>query len=233
MFTCVVCEDEGAQRKIIISYLKEIFKAIPMTYEILEFETGEQLIEHYPTQSELIFLDIQMGQLSGIDTAKQIRTFDEEVEIILITGLVEYMQEGYEIGAKRYLVKPVQYSDFVRHVQPCIEAILRKKENYIWIRSGYNEYKIRIDTINYIETNDRKVSVYTKQTHYDTYMSMGSLEKELEKEGFFRCHKSFLVNLRCIERIGKDFVTVSDTQIGVSRLKMKNLREELAKIIGE
>lgn len=233
MFTCVICEDEEAQRKIIISYLKQIFKELPVTYEILEFETGEELIQYYPTQAELIFLDIQMGELSGIDTAKRIRTFNEDVEIILITGLLEYMQEGYEVNAKRYLVKPVQYDDFTRQVRPCIEKLLNKKENYIWIRSGYNEYKIRIDTIYYVETNDRKVSVYTKNKYYDTYMSMSGLEKELKKEGFFRCHKSFLINLRYVESISKDFVTIGGNQIVVSRLKMKSLREELAKIIGE
>lgn len=233
MFTCVVCEDEKLQRERIVSYLEKLLSHFKITYEILQFERGEILLNNYPSQAEIIFLDIQMQGCSGMETARQIRSFNEEVEIVFITGLTEYMQEGYEVNATRYLVKPVEYELFQKQIQPCMEKIIKKRENYIWIRSGYSDYKVRIESIYCIETIGRKVQVYTTHGEYSTYMNMKNLEQELESESFFRCHKGVLINLNYIESIGKDFVIIKEQKILVSRLKMKVLREKFAAVIGE
>ena len=233
ILTCIVCEDEKLQRERIVSYLENLLSNFKITYEILEFESGEILLNNYPSQAEIIFLDIQMQGCTGMETARQIRSFNEEVEIVFITGLTEYMQEGYEVSATRYLVKPVEYERFQQQIGPCIEKIIKKRENYIWIRSGYSDYKVRIESIYCIETIGRKVQVYTTGGEYSTYMNMKNLEQELESENFFRCHKGVLINLNYIESIGKDFVIIKEQKILVSRLKMKVLREKFAAVIGE
>lgn len=233
MLTCIICEDEKLQREKISSYLDNLLSEFKIAYEILEFESGEMLITNYPSQAEIIFLDIQMQGCSGMETARQIRTFNEEVEIVFITGLTEYMQEGYEVNAKRYLVKPVEYDVFQQQIQPCIEKLINRRESYIWIRSGYSDYKVRIESIYCIETVGRKVQVYTTKGEYSTYMNIKNLEQELENENFFRCHKGVLINLNYIESIGKDFVIIKDQKILTSRLKMKVLREKFAAVIGE
>lgn len=233
MITCVICEDEEIQRKKIKKYITMMLKEFRISYKILEFDSGQKLLNAYPNQADILFLDIQMEELSGMETAKQIRTFDTDVEIIFVTGFNQFMQQGYEVNARRYLIKPIEYNDFVKQVEPCIENIMNRQENYIWIRSGHLTYKVGIDTILYVETYGRQVNVYTTNKVYSTYMTISSIEKELQGNDFFRCQKAILINLRYVDAIGTEMVLLNNNEIPVSRLRMKALRKELAKIIGE
>ncbi|WP_069999363.1 LytR/AlgR family response regulator transcription factor [Cellulosilyticum sp. I15G10I2] len=233
MLTCVICEDNEIHRNKINDYLKSVLSELHTAYEIIEFECGEQLLNAYPNHVDIIFLDIKMKELSGMETAQKIRTFDTETEIIFITGLTEFMQQGYEVSARRYLTKPIQYEIFTQQVKPCIEAIIKRKEQYIWVKSLQATYKVRVDNILYAETYGRQVNVYTTQQIYPTYMSLSLIEKALKGEHFFRCQKSCLINLNYVEGITKDSVFIKDKEIPVSRLKMQTLKKELAKIIGE
>ncbi len=233
MFTCVICEDEEVQRDKINKYVRMLLGETHIAYEILEFESGEQLLNIYPSRVDIIFLDIKMKKLSGMDTAKKIRTFDTEAEIIFITGLSQFMQQGYEVNARRYLTKPIKYEVFMQQVRPCIEAIINRQEKYIWVRSLHSAYRVRVDAILYAETYGRQVNIYTTHQVYPTYMQISLIEKELKEENFFRCQKSCLINLSYVEGITKDSVFIKDKEIPVSRLKMQALKKELAKIIGE
>ncbi|MDC9428716.1 two-component system response regulator RgaR, partial [Clostridioides difficile] len=84
---------------------------------------------------DIIFLDIQMKDINGIEVAKKIRKFDEKVEIIFTTAFSEYAPQGYEVRAYRYLVKPIEYSNFAMGVNLCIDNLQRKKERYIVLNS--------------------------------------------------------------------------------------------------
>lgn len=233
MFTVIICEDEQVQRKQIVDYLKKLLGELGILYEIIEYETGEQLLNNYSQKAQLVFLDIQMGKLTGMETARQLREIDREVDIIFISGITTYMQEGYEVNAKRYLIKPITLEEFTRQVKPCIQAILKKQEEFIWIKSGYASYRLLVHDILYAETYGRKVNVYTKQKVYDTHISLGKIEKQLDKKQFFRCHRGYLVNLKHIDGIEKEYLTIAENEIPISRFKVKELKKALAEIIGE
>lgn len=233
MFTVIICEDEKVYREQIRNYLSVILDELDILYEFIEYETGEQLLNNYSQKAQLVFLDIQMGKLTGMDTARKLREIDKEVDIIFLSGLTTYMQEGYEVNAKRYLTKPITLEEFAKQVRPCIKEILKKQEEFIWIKSGYTAYKLLVHDILYAETYGRKVNVYTKQKVYDTHISLGEIEKKLNKEQFFRCHRGYLVNLQHIEGIEKEHLTIDGNQIPISRFKVKELKKSLAEIIGE
>ncbi|WP_083461256.1 LytR/AlgR family response regulator transcription factor [Cellulosilyticum ruminicola] len=196
MFTIVICEDEKTQREQLKSYLSLILGELGVLYEFIEYESGEQLLNNYVSKAQLIFLDIQMGELTGMETARRIRERDKNVDIIFVSGLTSYMQEGYEVSARRYIIKPIEEKEFRRQVLPCIEEILKKNEEYVWIKSQYSSYKILMSDILYAETYGRKINIYTKQRVYDTHINLGELEKKLDPEVFFRCHRGYLVNLK-------------------------------------
>ena len=114
MFTILICEDEKAQREQLKSYLRPILEELDVPYELIEYESGEQLINNYVSKAQLIFLDIQMSELTGMETARRIREQDKNVDIIFVSGLTAYLQEGYEVAAKRYLIKPITETEFRR-----------------------------------------------------------------------------------------------------------------------
>ena len=120
MIKVVLCDDEKKQRNTIKKYLDEICKEVNIEYVLLEFESGEKLLKEYPSDIDLAILDIQMDRLNGMDTAREIRKFDTNVDIIFITADSSFMQDGYEVRAYRYLLKPVRYYDLKKHISACI-----------------------------------------------------------------------------------------------------------------
>lgn len=233
MFTIIICEDEKAQREQIKKYLAPILNELKVLHEFIEYETGEQLLNNYSQKAQLIFLDIQMGKITGMETARKIREIDEEVDIIFLSGSTTYIQEGYEVNAKRYLTKPITIEEFIKQVKPCIQVALKKQEEYIWIKSGYSSYKVLMHDILYAETYGRKVNIHTKQKVYDTHISLGEIEKMLDKTQFFRCHRGYLVNLQFVEGIEKEYLSVWGNEIPISRFKIKELKKAVVETIGE
>ena len=233
MFNIALCEDNSLQREELKNNLSKVLDEIGVEYKILTFETGEDLLKEYPEKLDMLFLDIQMGELTGMETARKVRKYDDKVEIIFITALWDYIQKGYEVRAFRYLIKPVKFKELQEQVTACVENILHKRYTYITIKDKNNVLKIRTEDILFLETFERKVIIHTNSQDYIVKMSMNKLEKELTNKGFFRCHTSYIVNLIKIEEIKKDYLLINKFTLPVSKHRMKNLKLRLTSLLGD
>ncbi|MDV5106414.1 LytTR family DNA-binding domain-containing protein [Clostridium perfringens] len=184
MFSIALCEDNSLQREELKNNLSKVLDEIGVEYKLLTFETGEDLLREYPENLDMLFLDIQMGELTGMETARKVRKYDDKVEIIFITALWDYIQKGYEVRAFRYLIKPVKFKELQEQVTTCVENILHKRYTYITIKDKNNVLKIRTEDILFLETFERKVIIHTNSQDYIVKMSMNKLEKELNNKGF-------------------------------------------------
>lgn len=227
-----ICEDEYIHRKILLNYTLKLF---PGEFcEIFEFSSGEKLLDNYLENLDILLLDIQMPSINGIETAKKIRLFDTNVTIIFITAIPDFMQQGYEVRAFRYLLKPVKYIDFSRHLIQCKNEILDNNKKNISIKE-INEERIIIIPINsilYIETECRITLIHSDNKIYKTRESIKSFESSLLKYNFFRCHRAYLVNLSKINSFGKNSVSIKGSEILVSRYKLKELKMKITDILG-
>ena len=194
-----VCEDNSLHINLVKGYIDDFFNEFH-NYEVLEFVSGEDLLSNYPNNIDLLFLDIQMNGLNGMDVARRIREFDNNVEIIFTTSVLDYVCEGYEVNAYRYMLKPIEYNIFKNNMGKCIENIIKKKNDFLTINDKSKLIKIKFDDILYIETSKRQLIIHTINGHEIIKMSMRKLEKLLNKD-FFRCHNSFIVNLEKINKI--------------------------------
>lgn len=233
MLNIVICEDDYLFRKDLREYLEIILKERTDQFEIIEFNCGEDLIEHYLDNIDIFFLDIEMKDLTGIDVAKKIREKNEKSEIIFTTGLIDYMQIGYEVRAYRYLLKPIQFEQLKEHVNKCIEDIMKKRSNNLIIQTKGEIYNIAIDDIVFVEVINKDIMVHTQEQTYNTKTSMNKIEKELKRYDFYRCHKGFLVNIKRIDSIGKNIIIVNDIEIPVSRYRIKDLKIKLLSVLGD
>ena len=233
MFSIALCEDNSLQREELKNNLSKVLDEIGVEYKLLTFETGEDLLREYPENLDMLFLDIQMGELTGMETARKVRKYDDKVEIIFITALWDYIQKGYEVRAFRYLIKPVKFKELQEQVTACVENILHKRYTYITIKDKNNVLKIRTEDILFLETFERKVIIHTNSQDYIVKMSMNKLEKELTNKGFFRCHTSYIVNLIKIEEIKKDYLLINKFTLPVSKHRMKNLKLRLTSLLGD
>ncbi|MGL5378584.1 LytR/AlgR family response regulator transcription factor [Clostridium sp.] len=231
MIKIAICEDEKIHQELLTENLKKLFRELSIDYEVYIFDSGEQLLENYPENIDIFLLDIQMDKLSGMDIARKIRTIDKNtVEIVFTTSLIEYIQEGYEVRAYRYLLKPIEFEDIKKHITACIEEIHMKKDKYLVISNKHDNYKIRIDTILYIEVQNKDITIHTIDNNYEAKMSMNKIEKELKEYSFFRCHKSFLININFVENV-KQYTAILENgqEVPVSRYKFKEFKTAFLK----
>ncbi|MGL4877296.1 LytR/AlgR family response regulator transcription factor [Paraclostridium dentum] len=228
-----ICDDEKHYRSIIRKYLEEILKSNVQSYEIHEFTSGEELLENYPNNLDILILDIQMDSIDGMNTARRIRTFDSNVEIIFMTSYSEFMQEGYEVRAYRYLLKPIDFDKLNKHIIPCVKELKRRNSNYLTINTKNYIDRIKIDSILYIETQRPNLLIYTNKKVHSVRMSMRKIEGILEEYSFYRCHNSFLVNLKEIESMDGEYIFINDMKIPVSRYRTKGLKLAITNTLGD
>lgn len=234
MFYIVICEDDILQRELLATYLRQIFKDLGFEYSLIEFSSGEELLNNYPNKVDILFLDIQMDKLTGMDAARKIREFDNNVEIVFTTAVLDYIHEGYEVRAYRYLLKPLKYECILKHTKACINDLIDKKDTIV-IKDRLKTVIIQTKDILYIEVLRKEVTIYTKEEKYIFKTSMKVIEDNLVKKNFFRCHRSYLINLRKVNSLieKENLAIIENYEIPVSRYNIKALKLKLAHILGD
>lgn len=233
MYRIVICEDDITQIAFLRECILKSLEGISSQIELFEFNSGEELLETNLEGIDIFFLDIKMLQLTGMDVAKIIRETNDTSEIIFITSIVDYIQEGYKVRAYRYLLKPIDFGDLNESILSCISDIIKKRENFMLIENKDIINKILINSIMYIEVRKKVLTIHTKNDTYYTKNSMDKIELELEKYNFFRCHKSYLINLEYIQFICKNTVVINGKDIPVSKYRMANLKKKLTYVLGD
>ena len=234
MINIAICEDEIEIQSLIENYIYESLKDTNIEYKIQKYMSGEELLESNLKEIDILFLDIHMGKINGMETARKIRKADNKIEIIFITSLIDYVQEGYEVRAYRYLIKPIEQEELKKHLLTCIEENKITKSNYIIINNKSNTYKIYAKEIKYIEVQKKYLSIHTINKKFDVRYSLSKIEKDLDLDEFVRCHKSFLVNLNYIENI-KPNIAILDTleEVPISRYRYKDTKARFLKFLGD
>ena len=207
MLKIAICDDERYCRKYIHDALINYEKEAGAIYEIDHFHSGEELLKlgMDVMKYKIIFLNINMNKLDGIETAKYIREISKDIFIVFVTAYINYTLEGYKVDAVRYLLK--DHSNFQNTLSECMDAIAEKMDYKIVQRTfEFNEgiKKISLERLLYIESNLHKLEFHVIEDGvriYTMYGVLSKLDHELENNGFIRIHQSYLVNLRYIKSV--------------------------------
>lgn len=233
MINIGICDDELHYRSEIKGIIKEILSSYPIDYILYEFSSGEELLNDYPKGLDILIMDIQMKIINGMDTARKIRTFDQNLEIIFMTSFIEFMQDGYEVKAYRYILKPISERQILKNILPCINEVIKKRSNYLTINVKNYVDRVKIDSITYIETSRPNILIYTHDNIYTTKMSISKIENTLSEYGFFRCHNSYVINLKLVESMNGNTVVVSGKDIPISKYRVKDLKLAITNTLGD
>lgn len=231
MVNIVICENDKNDQEFVKAKVVEILDDLNIEYEIKVYNSGDDLLEGYDKYTDIILLDIQMYGLDGMETARKIREFDDNVEIIFITSFVEYALEGYEVNAYRYLLKPVKDEDLRTSLINCLNDRNFVKRSIV-IKEGDTRIKISLKDIMYIEVQGNDITVHTLKDTYRTKGTMSNFETEINSDMFVRCHKSYLVNLEYIKSIKRyTSILVNDEEVPLSRNKYKEIKDRFFEMI--
>lgn len=231
MVNIVICENDKNDQEFVKAKVVEILDDLDIEYEIKVYNSGDDLLEGYDKYTDIILLDIQMDGLDGMETARKIREFDDNVEIIFITSFVEYALEGYEVNAYRYLLKPVKDENLRTSLINCLNDRNFVKRSIV-IKEGDTRIKISLKDIMYIEIQGNDITVHTLKDTYRTKGTMSNFETEINSDMFVRCHKSYLVNLEYIKSIKRyTSILVNDEEVPLSRNKYKEIKDRFFEMI--
>lgn len=227
-----ICDDEQAVRYQLKNFIQTYAARHLLDYTILEFEQGEPLLEAVRADSDIsiLFLDIYMTSLSGMDLAEILRREGNNCAIIFVTISTDHYARSYEVDAEHYLVKPITYDHVEKALSRCRRILDHAAKCAVFSRSG-KELQIPLSQIRYVE-------VFRNQTvlHADQDISLRSpLETVLQQlcdRRFLRTHKSFAVNLDQIHTICEhDIHLKSGEQIPLSRTFKKNFEREYGRFL--
>ncbi len=194
---------------------------------------GIDLVSENSNVYDIVFLDIDMKLLNGVDTAKKLREYNQQVVIIFLTKLAQYAIRGYEVSAFDFILKPIDYNTFALKMKRILNAVRQAvNDTKIQIRHDGNTIVISARDILYVEVIAHKVIYHTSGGDYEIYGKIKEIERKLAETEFFRCHRAFIVNLKHVTYVGDDEVHIGKHVIPLSRLKKKDLLVALSNYIG-
>ncbi|SMD33681.1 two component transcriptional regulator, LytTR family [Reichenbachiella faecimaris] len=214
--TCVAIDDEFIALKIITSLIEQTgFLELLGSYQNA-LEGTNAIIELEP---DIVFLDIQMPEASGLDI---IKSLSKKPEIILITSQEKYAVEAFNFDVTDYLVKPIEsYPRFVKAVTKAKENIALKEQktagnDAVFMKVDFLLTKVMYETILYVEGYGDYIKVHTEKKTHVVYHKLSSIEKKLPKELFLRVHRSYLVQINKIDNIDQNSLLIGDAIVPVS-----------------
>jgi DNA-binding LytR/AlgR family response regulator len=233
MIRVALVEDDSNYRKELISYLEQYEKEIGEKFYVSVFTDGDEIVEEYKADYDIILMDIEMEFMDGMTAAERIREVDSEVVIIFITNMPQFVMKGYTVDALDYVLKPISYFAFSQRIDRAITRMKRRKEKFITIAIKGGMQKIDISRIYYVEVQDHDLIFHTMGGSYMTKGTMRYVEEMLKDEKFFRCNKCYLINLEYVESIQNNDVIVGNDVVQVSRARKKALMDALNDYMNE
>lgn len=203
------------------------------SYCVSSFPNGQSLLES-GCDFDLIFLDIQMEQPDGMETARLLRQQRNHSLLVFVTVLKEYVFDAFEVQAYDYLVKPLDSGHFQRTMDRAIQSLAQREAKNIIVQRGTSCEVIQLSQIVYCEVQGRKIYIHQRDGRIvDYYDKLKDLERRVDGR-FFRCHRSYLVNLDYVRGCSGGQVTLSQGgKIPVSRLRERDLAQALLRHMKE
>jgi len=218
-----ICDDEQDMRFALLCKLERILEVRGIACEIYEFSSGVRLIGWYAKHAgllDLIFLDIEMDGLSGMETAKKLRGYDKNLQMVFVTGHADYVFDGYAVGALDYLMKPPANPRLNDLLSRAMAALHMSSEDVYLCRNSEGTYRIPKASILYFSSDKRQVTCVTRGRSYTFYAKLDEVGGEVG-HGFVRVHQRYLVNVAAVERITRTGLQVAGASLPVSRAYQK------------
>ena len=211
-YKIAVCDDSNADASFVAELLSRWAKDRSVAATVHLFASAESFLFRYAEDKDwdILLLDIEMGAMDGVTMAKRVRQENEAVQIVFITGYSDYIAEGYEVAALHYLMKPVNQDKLFAVLDRALEK--RKQEERCLNLEAYGEMvRIPFYEIRYLDVSANYVTVHAK-ADYTVKRTLGDFEKELD-DRFCRVGRSMILNLKCIQRVTKKEVRLSDGMV--------------------
>ena len=233
MLKFAIVEDEDSAASKLTECIRRYCKSHDISYDIERFVSAVDFLKNYRPVYDIVFFDIVLPYLNGIDAAKELRNLDDVVTIIFVTNMANLAVRGYEVAALDFVVKPVVYDSFAMKIERAVNAVKRRRRVDVSIPVYRNEKVVSESKIYYIEVTRHNLVYHTDEGDIKARGTLGALEQQLEKENFVRCNSCYLVNMKYVTGVDGDDMIVAGTRLKISRAKKKSVLHTLTNFLGK
>ena len=220
MYRVAIVDDDRADAQRVMAYLTRYGEEKRQEIDSTWVSSADEFLAAYRMQYDIVFMDIRMQGINGMEAAQKLREKDKTVVLIFLTSLAQYAVQGYEVDALAYIIKPVTYPALKMKME---KAVGRCKKDVpdIVINTGGARVSIHGDDLKYVEIFDHNIQYRTSSGIIKGYGTLKDVEAALPDKGFFRLNKQIIVNLKYVTRIEGGNATVDGREFSISRQRKK------------
>lgn len=240
MINIAVCDDDKRYILGIKELLRNYFVNEQIEYKADGFEDGIDLVKHIKAQGsnpyDIIFLDVEMEKMNGIETAKEIRKIDLNVPIVYITNYEDYWRYAYDVHAFQFIIKPLKKDEIFRVLSDFMKLITKDEQSKIMLKTkeGISFFKPS-DIYYFYYCKKREIELMTSHGVYMVRENISDIYEKLNKDDFFCTHVSSIVNMLYVNRIENTYDIIMDNGdfIPLARTRKKEFMQKLSEVLAQ
>lgn len=229
-----ICDSIESDANSLCNYIDIYFTNYSYAYSIIRFESAEKLISYYGDNSEpidLLFIDIDLSDANGFETAKKIRKLDNDISIVFNTKNSKYTLKCFELWPLYYNIKPINFNLTGKIVDRYLQLYKHVKEENLLVKYGKKYINLSYNEITYIESQNTTLKIHLNNYEIlKTYGKLDDIENQLSNKRFLRCHKSFLINMDYVKSVeAYKFTTIFGDTVSIKQreaFKIKNIYKD-------
>lgn len=234
MINVAIVEDNNIEASQLAGYLERYQKEHNFKMDIIHFKDADSFLINYRQGYDIIFMDIELPNINGMDAAVKIREYDKKVFLIFVTNMAQFAVKGYQVDALDYIIKPATYQSFVFSLEKALRLIRLNDDTIITVPQSDGIRRIFSRDVIYIEVADHKLSYHTEREIIYGFGSLSALEERLKAEHFMRCNSCYLINPKYIESVSGYTVRMKNgDSLKISKPRKKKFMLELTEWLGQ
>lgn len=229
MINVAIVDDERSATAHLQVLLKRYSNEVGIGFHISAFDNGIQFIEGYRTNHfDLVFMDVDMPDMDGFETASRMRKLDSSAVLIFVTNIARFAIRGYEVDAMDYLLKPLSYEALYLKIPKALAMCQRQQHVRVTIKTRNGQSMFPATSVIYVESEGHHITYHTEQGDFQSYGTMKEVESQLPEQGFFRFNNGYIVNLAFVTGYdGALLFLRGKGRIEISRARRKAFLEAL------